>query len=95
MKRSHFAISLRLKHENFSLNNPKVEVPVLLIMGGKDYFLKFPGIEDYITTGEVNKYVDNLEIKFVADGNHFIQEQLPDKVNKFIVAFLNRESNQD
>ncbi|XP_044495615.1 bifunctional epoxide hydrolase 2-like isoform X2 [Mangifera indica] len=79
----------------FNLNNPKVEVPVLLIMGGKDYFLKFPGIEDYITTGEVNKYVDNLEIKFVADGNHFIQEQLPDKVNKFIVAFLNCESNQD
>ncbi|XP_031250818.1 bifunctional epoxide hydrolase 2-like [Pistacia vera] len=85
----------KLKHEDFTVNNPKVEVPVLLIMGGKDYFIKFPGIEDYITSGEVNKYMDNLETRFVPDGNHFIQEQLPDQVNEFIVTFLNRLSDQD
>lgn len=59
-------------------------------MGGKDYFLKFPGIEEYIKSGQVKDYVNDLEIKFLADGNHFIQEQFPDQVNQLIISFFNQ-----
>ncbi|XWS12680.1 hypothetical protein CRYUN_Cryun37aG0111000 [Craigia yunnanensis] len=54
--------------EEFTVENPKVEVPVLLIVGGKDYFLNFPGIEDYITSGKVRDYVAELEIGFLFYG---------------------------
>ncbi|KAK6264755.1 Alpha/beta hydrolase fold-1 - like 10 [Theobroma cacao] len=76
--------------EEFTIENPKVEVPVLLIVGGKDYFLKFPGIEDYITSEKVRDYVAELEIEFLPEGTHFMQEQFPDKVNQLIVNFLDK-----
>ncbi|KAF2303365.1 hypothetical protein GH714_017419 [Hevea brasiliensis] len=78
--------------EDFDMDDPKVEVPVLLIMGGKDYFLKFPGIEDYITSGKVKDYVSNLDMKTLQDGTHFIQEQFPDQVNQLIINFLEKHS---
>ncbi|XP_051128326.1 uncharacterized protein LOC127249532 [Andrographis paniculata] len=68
--------------------DPKVEVPGLLIMGEKDYVLKFPGMERYIREGKVYEYVPNLEIKFIPEGSHFVQEQFPDEVNTTILNFL-------
>ena len=68
--------------------NPKVEVPALLIMGGKDYVLKLPGFEDYIRSGMVKHFVPNLDINFIEEGNHFVHEQLPDEVNELILKFI-------
>ncbi|KAJ4703462.1 Epoxide hydrolase 2 [Melia azedarach] len=76
--------------EKPAISNPKIEVPVLLVMGGKDYYLKVPGIEKCLTSGEVKEYVPDLEIKFLADGTHFIQEQFPDQVNELIISFTNK-----
>ncbi|OMO65134.1 Epoxide hydrolase-like protein [Corchorus olitorius] len=78
------------RREEFTIENPKVEVPVLLIVGEKDYFLKFPGIEEYITSGKVRDYVAELYINFLPDGTHFMQEQFPDKVNQLIIDFLDK-----
>jgi len=69
-------------------------VPASLIMGEKDYVLKFPGMEDYIRSGMVKKFVPNLEIVFIPEGNHFVQEQLPQEVNQFIISFLNKQNIQ-
>ncbi|KAK3018875.1 hypothetical protein RJ639_004440 [Escallonia herrerae] len=68
---------------------PKVEAPALLIMGEKDYVFKFPGMEDYIRSGQVKMFVPNLEIIILPDGGHFVQEQFPDQVNQLILTFLN------
>ena len=57
-------------------------------MGGKDYFLKFPGIEDYIESGKMRECVPDLEVKWLPNGTHFMQEQFPDQVNQLIVSFL-------
>lgn len=65
-----------------------MEVPVLLIMGEKDYTTKFPGMEDYVKSGQVKYFVPDLEIKYVPDGCHFVQEQFPDQVNQLILPFL-------
>ena len=50
--------------KDFTITDAEVKVPVLLIMGGKDYILKFQGMEDYIKSGNVKKVVPNLEITF-------------------------------
>ncbi|KAK7368993.1 hypothetical protein VNO80_11026 [Phaseolus coccineus] len=74
--------------EVFNLPDPVVKVPAFLIMGGKDYSLKFPGIED-LTKGErAKEHVPNLEVAFIPEGTHFVQEQFPAEVNKLILDFL-------
>ncbi|KAK3018865.1 hypothetical protein RJ639_004430 [Escallonia herrerae] len=72
--------SLNSLHEGFDLTNLNVEVPALLIMGKKDYVMKFPGIEDYVRSGQV------------PEGTHFVQEQFPEQVNQLILAFLRKHS---
>jgi hypothetical protein len=43
-----------------------VKAPSLLIMGEKDYVLKFPGMEEYIRGGAVKHFVPDLDIKYLA-----------------------------
>lgn len=76
--------------EDDGVDNPKFNVPSLLIMGEKDYALKFGAIEEYITSGMVKEYVPDLETIFLPEGNHFVQEQFPEKVNQLLVSFLNK-----
>lgn len=73
------------------IEDPKVRAPALLIMGEKDYVMKFPGMEDYIRSGMVNKFVPDLDIAFMPEGNHFVQEQLPKEVNQHILSFLDKQ----
>ncbi|KAL5981671.1 hypothetical protein ACLOJK_015734, partial [Asimina triloba] len=75
-----------------SIKDPRVEVPSLLIMGEKDYCLKFPGMEDYIRSGKVKDFVPELETIFLPEGSHFVHEQFPDQVNQLIIGFLNKHS---
>ncbi|KAK3002953.1 hypothetical protein RJ639_019756 [Escallonia herrerae] len=84
--------SMRSLDEGFDIPNPNVEVPALLIMGEKDYILKFPGMEDYVRTGQVNFFVPSLETAYVPEGTHFVQEQFPEQVNQLILAFLHKHS---
>ncbi|CAL2247652.1 unnamed protein product [Prunus armeniaca] len=75
---------------DYSSTDPKISSPSLLIMGEKDY-LKFPGMEDYIRNGTAMKhFVPDLDITFIAEGNHFVHEQLPDQVNQLILSFLDK-----
>lgn len=71
-------------------SDPKVEAPALFIMGEKDYVFKFPGMEEYLKSGEVKKYVPKLEIVYLPEGSHFVHEQFPDQVNQLLLDFLNR-----
>ncbi|CAN1221760.1 hypothetical protein LINGRAPRIM_LOCUS379 [Linum grandiflorum] len=67
----------------------KLNMPALLIMGAKDYCLKFPGVEDYIhNDAAMKQFVPDLETVFMDQGNHFVQEQLPEEVNHLILGFL-------
>lgn len=76
----------------FDITDPKVELPALLIMGEKDYVLKFPGIEDYIKSGTAKSFAPYLEIAFLPEGTHFVQEQSPEEVNNLILTFLRSHS---
>jgi len=74
------------------LSDVKVTVPPLLIVGEKDYVLKFPGMEDYVRSGAVKSFVPDLEITYIPEGNHFVHEQMPEKVNQLIIEFLDKQS---
>ncbi|CAI0407397.1 unnamed protein product [Linum tenue] len=65
----------------------KLNVPALLIVGGKDYTLKMTGIEHYINN-MVKEIVPDLKTVRLAEGSHFVQEQLPEEVNQLILDFL-------
>lgn len=76
--------------KEYAVTDPKVTAPALLIMGEKDYALKFPGMEEYISSGRVKHFVPNLEVIFMPEGSHFVHEQLPEQVNQLILGFLNK-----
>ncbi|PIA25894.1 hypothetical protein AQUCO_10400004v1 [Aquilegia coerulea] len=89
--RTPLQVPYRSLHENTRETNTTVEAPALLIMGDKDYVMKMPGMENYIKSGEVKEHAPNLEIIFVPEGCHFVQEQFPDKVNELIISFLSNQ----
>ena len=78
---------------DIGISDPKVTSPALLIMGEKDYSLKFPGIDDYIRSGAVKDFVLDLDITFLAEGSHFVHEQFPEQVNHLIVNFLDKHGD--
>ncbi|KAK9056317.1 hypothetical protein SSX86_027407 [Deinandra increscens subsp. villosa] len=95
-QKSGFETPLQVPYRSFkekigSQQDPsdlKIEAPALLIMGEEDYVFKFPGTEEYLKSGEVKKYVPNLDIIYLPQGCHFVQEQFPDQVNQLILDFL-------
>ena len=57
-------------------------MPTLLIWGEQDIAL---GIE--LTYG-LEKWVDNLQIKRIPDSGHWVQQEQADKVNQYMLDFL-------
>ncbi|CDO99576.1 unnamed protein product [Coffea canephora] len=93
--KSGFQTALQVPYRaNRELNTSevKVDAPALLIMGEKDYFLKFPGMEDYIRSEQTKFFAPNLKTVYVPEGSHFVQEQFPDQVNGLILNFLKTHS---
>ncbi|CAN1284179.1 Epoxide hydrolase A [Linum perenne] len=92
-QKSGFRTALKMPYRSFDeyidvpASEVKVNVPALLIMGSKDYVLKFPTMEDY-AKNTVKQFVPDLKTVFMAEGTHFVQEQLPEEVNQLILDFL-------
>ncbi|KAL6221100.1 hypothetical protein ACLB2K_008852 [Fragaria x ananassa] len=94
-EKSGFQTALRvpyrvIKEDLGITTDPTVKVPALCIMGNKDYSFKFPGMADYINSGNLKEFVPNLEIVSLPEGTHFVQEQLPDQINELILTFLGK-----
>ncbi|XVF25835.1 hypothetical protein REPUB_Repub13aG0248000 [Reevesia pubescens] len=91
-EKSGFKTALKVPYrsfdEDFGITDPVVKVPALLIMGCKDYVFKFPGMEEYIKFGKAKELVPDLDIIYLAEGTHFVQEQSPELVNGLILDFL-------
>ncbi|KAF5811915.1 putative soluble epoxide hydrolase [Helianthus annuus] len=83
-------VPYRVIEEEYGIEDPVIKNPMLLIIGEKDYFLKFPGIEDFIKSGMVKQFASDLEVEYLPEGGHFVQEQFPEKVNPLIIAFLRK-----
>ncbi|KAJ1294973.1 hypothetical protein BS78_01G187700 [Paspalum vaginatum] len=66
----------------------KFQVPVLMVMGEKDYAFKLPGFEAALRGGAMESFMPDLKIAYIPEGSHFVQEQLPEQVNELLLAFL-------
>jgi len=66
----------------------KFHVPVFIVMGEKDYCLKFPGFEAALRGGAMENFMPDLKITYIPEGSHFVQEQLPEQVNELLLGFL-------
>ncbi|KAA0052704.1 hypothetical protein IC582_017919 [Cucumis melo] len=91
-EKSGFQTALQVPYrslsEDWGVEDPKVEIPALFVMGEKDYVLKFPGMEEYVRSEMVKYYVPKLEVIFLPEGSHFVQEQSPEEVNQLLLNFL-------
>ncbi|KAJ9535275.1 hypothetical protein OSB04_un001627 [Centaurea solstitialis] len=83
-------VPYRSLDEEYNIVDPVIKNPMLLIVGEKDYFVKFPGVEDVIKSGMVKHFASNLEVEWIPEGSHFVQEQFPDQVNSLILVFLRK-----
>lgn len=81
-------VPYRSINEDWGIEEPKIEVPTILIMGEKDYTLKFPKVDESIQSGKMKEYAPNLEIIYLPEGSHFVQEQFPKQVNELLLTFL-------
>ncbi len=68
--------------ENFNQNWSILEVPTLMIWGEEDTFL---GKE---LTYRTEAYVKDLQIKYIPNCNHWVQQEQPQLVNQYMREFL-------
>lgn len=90
--RTALQVPYRTLDKDCGITNPKITLPAMLIMGEKDYVFKMPGMDDYIRGAKVKNFVPNLDIVLLPEGNHFAQEKLRDEVNKLVIGFLDKHS---
>jgi pimeloyl-ACP methyl ester carboxylesterase len=65
-----------------SINITDVDALGLIIFGELDDYL----MHDNVTVAQ--KYVKNLQVRIVKGANHFVQQDDPDTVNRYIREFL-------
>ncbi|KAJ1417591.1 Alpha/Beta hydrolase fold [Sesbania bispinosa] len=73
--------------EDFNLPDPVVKVPALLIMGGKDYILKFPGIEDLAKGERAKEFVPIWRLHLFLR-EHFSSRTISRTGDQLLLAFL-------
>ncbi len=60
----------------------RITAPTLLIWGEQDIAL---GIE---LTEDLEQWVDHIQVKRIPDSGHWVQQEQPEKVNRFMLDFL-------
>jgi epoxide hydrolase 4 len=68
--------------------NRKVEAPTLLIWGEQDIALT-----KELTYGMEDLFNDGFEIKYLPDCGHWVQQERPERVNRYILDFLSGQAN--
>jgi pimeloyl-ACP methyl ester carboxylesterase len=66
---------------------PTIEIPTLMLWGERDIAL---GKE---TTYGTERYVRNLELRYLPGVSHWAQQEAPERVNELLEAFLTSPSS--
>nr|XP_027120130.1 epoxide hydrolase A-like [Coffea arabica] len=83
---------------NWELTAPwtgaQVKVPVKFVVGDLDLTYNAPGTKDYLHKGGLKKDVPFLDEVVVMKGvGHFLHEEKPDEINKYIHQFIQKFSS--
>ena len=63
-------------------NNYKVTVPTMIIWGTHDFALSTSMV------AASAKWIPDLQVKYIPSAGHWVQQQEPEKVNKYMREFL-------
>lgn len=63
-----------------------------MIIGEQDYSLKIAGLGEYIRERRAKEFIPNMEIDYIPEGGHFVQEQYPERVNEAIIHFISKHA---
>jgi len=75
----------RVEQATISKRFPRVKCPTLVIWGEND-----AALDKSLTLG-IEKYVEGaFEIKYIQNCGHWVQQEAPDKVNEYLLDFLQR-----
>lgn len=67
-------------------------MPMFVIMGQKDYILKFPALKEYMSSEKLKEIAPDYGITYIPEGSHFVQEQFPDLVNQLVIDFVSKHA---
>jgi pimeloyl-ACP methyl ester carboxylesterase len=70
--------------------NRKVRAPTLIIWGEQDIALT-----KELTYGMEDLFAHGFEIKYVPDSGHWVQQEKPEQVNRWLMDFLSRPQGAD
>ena len=80
---NYYRANFQIPPDNMTPDYGVLDIPALLIWGEEDVYL---GKE--LTYG-TDKYVSNLEIKYIPNCSHWVQQEQPKLVNQYMRNFLN------
>lgn len=83
---SYYRQLMRRGQRAYRNRNLQVVAPTLLIWGEKDVAL------DIALTYDLDPWVPNLQIKRISDSGHWVQQEQPELVNQYMLAFLATEA---
>ncbi len=84
---NYYRAGIRMSLKGGTRQHRKITVPTILIWGENDQAL---GKE--LTYG-MDKYFEGvLEIKYISECSHWVQQDAPEKVNKYLLDFFNKDS---
>ncbi|CAI9099858.1 OLC1v1036740C1 [Oldenlandia corymbosa var. corymbosa] len=70
-------------------NGAEAKIPAKFVIGDLDLVYHMPGIQDYIHKGGFKSDVPLLkEVVVIKDAAHFINQEIPDEINKHIYDFI-------
>jgi pimeloyl-ACP methyl ester carboxylesterase len=82
---SYYRQLVRHGPRNYGGRNLQVTMPTLLIWGEQDIAL------DLALTEGLECWVSDLRVRRIPDSGHWVQQEQPEKVNQYILAFLQEQ----
>ncbi|KAL6897954.1 hypothetical protein ACP4OV_006913 [Aristida adscensionis] len=91
-EKSGFITTLHVPYRNKAAKleyaSPRFQVPMLVMIGEKDYVLKYPAMKEYMSSERLKEIAPHHEVTYIPEGCHYVQEQFPNLVNKLMIDLL-------
>jgi pimeloyl-ACP methyl ester carboxylesterase len=85
---NYYRAALRHRPRDAARANVPIDVPVLLVWGERDAYLSVR-----LTEG-LGAWVRNLHVVRIPDASHWVQSDVPERVNQLMIDFLRKQTGE-
>jgi pimeloyl-ACP methyl ester carboxylesterase len=85
---NYYRAALRHRPRHAARENAPINVPVLLVWGERDAYLSVR-----LTEG-LSAWVPNLRVVRIPDASHWVQNDVPERVNRLMIDFLRKQTGE-